>query len=248
MAKNILSILLLLATLPGFAQKAKITVTPIDHTFYVHTSYLVSGDERIPANGLIVDTPQGILLIDTPWDMPQTKQLLRWIRKHLKKKVFLCIISHAHKDRMGGISVLQKQKIDVVSTKATALRAVQLGFPAPSAVPGNDFSFGTGMVDTLKVRWFFPGAGHTPDNIVVWFPYQKVLFGGCLVKSLDAKTVGNIEDADLKAWPETIRSLQEMFPDVRLIIPGHYSSGGRELLDHTLELLDAYAKTKREGN
>lgn len=32
----------------------------------------------------------------------------------------------------------------------------------------------------------FFGGGHSFDNITVWLPSDKVLFGGCLVKSISA--------------------------------------------------------------
>jgi metallo-beta-lactamase class B len=38
----------------------------------------------------------------------------------------------------------------------------------------------------VTLQAYYPGAGHTRDNIVVWVPQDKVLFGGCLIKSLEA--------------------------------------------------------------
>ena len=40
---------------------------------------------------------------------------------------------------------------------------------------------------TYSIEAFYPGPGHSPDNIVVWIPEARVLFGGCLVKSAGAK-------------------------------------------------------------
>ena len=65
-----------------------------------------------------------------------------------------------------------------------------------------------------------------------------MLFGGCLIKSLDAKGLGYIDDGNLNEWPETIREVQKTFADPAIIIPGHQRWGGKELLSHTLELLE----------
>ena len=88
---------------------------------------------------------------------------------------------------------------------------------------------------TLELRRH--GAGHTRDNSIVWIPDIKLLWGGCLVKSAKSKTMGYIDEADLDAWPGTIESLRETYPDVKIVVPGHGQPGGTELFDRTLELI-----------
>ncbi|MEI7587754.1 MAG: subclass B1 metallo-beta-lactamase, partial [Runella sp.] len=78
---------------------------------------------------------------------------------------------------------------------------------------------------------------HTVDNIVVWFPNEKVLYGGCLVKCMEAEDLGYIKEANLKAWPKTIRRLQKRYKNPRFIIPGHGDWRSGESLRHTLKLL-----------
>lgn len=87
------------------------------------------------------------------------------------------------------------------------------------------------------IEVFYPGEGHSPDNIVVWLPEYKVLFGGCLVKELDSKGLGNTTDANLEQWPISINKVLEKYPDAEVVIPGHGNWGGIELIEHTLELL-----------
>ena len=38
---------------------------------------------------------------------------------------------------------------------------------------------------------YYGGQGHTPDNIVIWFDKEKILYGGCLVKS-DWRSKGSL--------------------------------------------------------
>lgn len=75
------------------------------------------------------------------------------------------------------------------------------------------------------------------DNIIVWIPSEKVLFPGCLVKGVNAKGLGNTVDGDLKAYPSTIEKVLHKFPDAKIVIPGHGTVGGIELIRHTKELL-----------
>ncbi|MBK7936231.1 MAG: subclass B1 metallo-beta-lactamase [Lewinellaceae bacterium] len=234
------SLMWIFAVHAGFSQKMNLKVTPIDSQFLVHTSYKMLDGHLIPANGLIVNTPEGVLLVDATWDDRQAKQLLRWIKKHLKRKVFMCIITHSHADRIGGIAYLKKKKIDVESTPAIARRAVADGFPSPAAGFNNDVKFGIGS--QVDVRVFFPGQGHSPDNIVVWFSKQRVLFGGCLIKSTEATDLGNIAEANLEEWSRTIRYLMEECRDPRWVIPGHFGWDKPGALEHTVKLLEEHGK------
>jgi len=86
------------------------------------------------------------------------------------------------------------------------------------------------------VSVYYPGAGHTEDNIVVWLPKEKILFGGCLVKSLHAKHLGYTEDAVISEWPNSIQKIINRYPDIKLVVPGHGSIGDVSLLTHTQKL------------
>lgn len=101
-----------------------------------------------------------------------------------------------------------------------------------------------GFKDSLTVKLgnmdlccYYPGGGHSADNIVVWIPSEKILFGGCMVKSVKAKGLGNLSDAVPNEWTSTINKLITRYPDVNWVIPGHGAIGGKELLLHTQDLL-----------
>jgi len=177
----------------------KISIFPLTKEIYVHQSYKILDGKSFPSNGLIVNTSNNVVLIDAAWDNVQTQQLLQWIKSNLKKKVELAIISHSHDDRIGGIRIVLANGVKVISTMLTAERAEKDGFPRPeSIVPMKDSSF---MIGKTEIETFYPGRGHSPDNIVVWLPDQKILFGGCLVKSAESAGLGNIADASLAEWP-----------------------------------------------
>ena len=84
---------------------------------------------------------------------------------------------------------------------------------------------------------FYPGAGHSRDNIVAYLPGSKVLFGGCFIKAADARNLGNVRDGDAGAWPGSLKALRERFPNAEIVIPGHGEVGGPELIEHTMNLL-----------
>ncbi len=100
----------------------------------------------------------------------------------------------------------------------------------------NDTAFKTGQ---YTIQTFYPGEGHTKDNIVIWIPERKILYGGCLIKSTENSSLGNIADANLAEWPLSIKKLIELFPDAEYVIPGHFGWENNNGLVHTLKLLES---------
>ena len=58
---------------------------------------------------------------------------------------------------------------------------------------------------------FYPGPAHSRDNVVVWLPESRVLFGTCAVRAAAANALGNVVDADVKEWPASIRRVLERY-------------------------------------
>lgn len=54
---------------------------------------------------------------------------------------------------------------------------------------------------------------------------------------MSSKGLGNLSDADVKAWPSTIEKVIGKFPTAEIVIPGHGQIGGKEILIHTQDLL-----------
>ncbi|MCB0542316.1 MAG: subclass B1 metallo-beta-lactamase [Saprospiraceae bacterium] len=219
------------------AQKdGDLIVTEISSGYWMHTSYKMLGDAPFPSNGMIAEVSGGVLIVDTGWGKKPTRKLLRWVRRHLHKPVKGLIVSHSHDDRSGGIALFAKKGIPLFMSERSArlLREQGEKLPDYTALPDESTQLGAEV--------FYPGSGHTSDNIVVYFEEPRILFGGCFVKSRDAKGLGNIADADLKAWPLSLQAVQRRFPDAKIVVPGHQSAGGTDLLIHTLQLLETNGK------
>ncbi|AKD56429.1 beta-lactamase [Spirosoma radiotolerans] len=235
--------------IPFFVQaqaRPMLAVTPLNDQVYVHTTYGIYGKTPFPSNGLIIKTTDGVVLVDTGWDTDtntdNTRQLLQWVSNNLHQPVRLCIVTHAHEDRVGGISELRKAGIRVISTPLTARKSVALGFQAPDGILPNDTTFSIGQE---PIRCFFPGEGHTNDNIVVWLPNQQILYGGCLIKSVAAFGMGNLADANLNQWAGSIQTLMKQFGGARIVVPGHQDWGDSKSMEHTLQLLAKHAAAKK---
>lgn len=193
----------------------------------------------VPSNGVIAQFGTDILLIDSAWNDAQTKLILDWIEKELHAKPTVAVITHAHEDRLGGIHEIHRRGIRTLSSRLTAELAKQQGLEAPQQTFDGKRTLSLGGREILVQ---YPGAGHTRDNIVVWIPDQRILVGGCLIKSAQAKAIGNTKDADLAEWPKTIKKVQQEFKQAKIVVPGHDDPSGIEAITRTLELLSKAAR------
>lgn len=83
-----------------------------------------------------------------------------------------------------------------------------------------------------------PAAGHAPDNLMVWIPVQRVLFGGCAVRPGASTTLGKVAHADLAAWALALHRAADRYPAADVVVPGHGPPGGGDLLSHSISLLE----------
>jgi metallo-beta-lactamase class B len=204
-----------------------------DHAF-MHVSYSdFPGLGRIPCNGLIFIVNHHAFLFDTPVTDSQTGELVSWLKDSMKTRVRGFIPNHWHKDCMGGLGFIKKQGIATYANQRTIDIAKSRGLPVPDH----------GFEDSLRlelngknIECYYFGPAHSLDNIVVWIPSEKILFAGCMVKSLDSKNLGNTADGDLKSYPATIEKLKRKFLSAKIVIPGHGSPGGIELIEHTKDI------------
>jgi metallo-beta-lactamase class B len=245
MRKLLLLFLAGLIQFNGFAQRNSnkivisedIELIKLSENAYIHVSYSdLKGYGRVASNGLIFIDGEDAFLFDTPMTDSLTEELVSWLRKNMKLKIAGFVPNHWHSDCIGGLGYLKTQNIESYANQKTIDIAITLCLPAPAQ--GFKDSLQLQLGDKL-IQCYYPGPAHSMDNIVVWIPSEKILFAGCMVKSLDSKNLGNVVDGDLRAYPGTIDKLIKKFPDAKIVIPGHGQYGGIDLITHTQELLRA---------
>lgn len=212
-----------------------IRLKPLAKGVWLHTTYhTLSGYGRVPGNGLLVVHGTSAVLIDLPWTNEQTTLLFDWVKKKLKANIESVIPTHSHPDCIGGLAEAHKRGAKSYAFEQTAIFAKEKGGPVPQITFKATHEVTCGPV---KLMLDYPGGGHTIDNIVVWLPQQKILFGGCLIRSASSKTLGYTKEADLKNWPATLNAVKKKYGHAKMIIPGHGKPGGIDLVEHTLQLL-----------
>ena len=204
---------------------------------WIHTSYYTyPNGSRFLSNGLVVRDGDGLTLIDTAWGERLTVELLGLIERDLRFPVCRAIVTHAHGDRTAGADVLRDRGIPVLAHPRTIELALETGLPPPSdSLSGVSQPGGSVMVGAVEV--FDPGPGHSPENLMVWVPTAKVLFGGCAVRPGDATTLGNTAHANRAEWPLAIERAMKRYAHAEVVVPGHGAVGSLDLLRHTLSLL-----------
>lgn len=208
----------------------------LQDSIFVHvTWHHLDNFGRFPSNGLIVIKNGQALMIDTPMDNDKTERLTRYLKDSMSVDLAKLIIGHFHDDCMGGLGYLQSTGIESIANLTTIEKCKEIGLPVPTTPFTDSLTFDFNG-EQMDCRFF--GAGHSFDNITVWIPDKKILFGGCLIRSMDSKGLGNLSDAVVNDWDTTVEKVMKKYPEIKTVIPGHGDLGGIELLSHTIELVD----------
>lgn len=209
-------------------------VVQLNSTVWIHTSWsTISAGNRVSSNGIIVREGDHLLLIDTAWGEGLTEQLLGWIDTALALPVKYAIATHSHHDRIGGAGVLKRRNIPLYVHPVTQRLAAERGILLLDTLgglrrPGSAVQLGTAEI-------FYPGPGHTVDNLMVWVPEHRVLVGGCAVRGA-TWNLGPVSEADTVQWPIGIERAQQRYARAQWVVPGHGDVAGPELLRHTRSL------------
>jgi metallo-beta-lactamase class B len=219
----------------GYRLAADLLVRRLAPGVWLHVSFPSEGASRGPANGLVIATGEKAVLVDTGWNTGQTRLLLDWAERVLQQPVVHLILTHSHEDRAGGLAALLERPI-IVHGHALTAEILKQGDRSPVQW---SFEFEERLeLGHESIYLLYPGPGHAPDNIVVWLPRQRLLFAGCLVRSVSSDDLGDTSDADIERWPVAVRRVIERYREARILVPGHGPTGGPELLSHTMELLE----------
>lgn len=203
-----------------------------DHT-YEHLSYLSTEDfGKVSCNGMIVVNGGDALVFDTPADERSSEELLEQLDK-MGLQITAVLATHFHADCVAGLKQFHARNIpSYANTRTSAILDQQSSDTMPQNAFDDELKL---MIGDKEVYARYFGKGHTSDNVVGYFPEDQALFGGCLIKEVDAGK-GNLEDASTEVWSSTVEKIKLEYPAIKLVVPGHGKTGGIELLDYTIAL------------
>jgi metallo-beta-lactamase class B len=209
--------------------------------------YLVEDSYYVKENSVVYVGEDSVTVVGATWT-PETARLLAGeIGRVTPKPVSEVIDTNYHPDRAGGNAYWKQIGAKVVSTRMTydllqrdwssVVDWLRGGIPSypklPLVLPTVTHPGGFELQDG-RIRALYLGQSHTPDGIFVYFPREKVLYGGCILK----EQLGNLAFANREEYPRTLERLKALHLDIRTVIAGHWSAvHGPELIDRYLQLL-----------
>lgn len=240
--KYLINLLVLLVFVSCKAQTEKeiyksdnLIIQQLTNNTFVHISYLKTQDfGNVACNGMLFISESEAMVFDTPTNNAASKELIDWLKKNEKVKIKGVIATHFHEDCLGGLKEFHKNNIDSYASKQT----IKLAKEQNLEIPKTNLHFDKGLeINGNKIINLYFGEGHTKDNIVSYLPSEKVLFGGCLLKTMGAKK-GYLGDANIDEWSNTVKKIIADLPGIEHVIPGHGKTGGTELLTYTKQLFE----------
>jgi metallo-beta-lactamase class B len=214
----------------------KLIVVKLSDNALMHVSEMQTQTfGKVFANGMLYLGTDEALLMDTPPDENLSRALLNWFRNtYPNHQMIGVVVNHFHADCLGGLNVFHEAGIVSYSHERTPVLIDQK--KEPFEKPKITFADKkTILVSGKEVECFFPGEAHTNDNIVTYLVEERILFGGCPLKALGASK-GNLADANINTWSESISKVRDRYKDVKIVVPGHGNPGGPALLDYTIQL------------
>lgn len=230
----LLSIVCLLSFTRSTAQD-KLKIEHLADNFYIYTTYNLYEGTPVPANGMYLVTKAGVVMFDTPWDSTQFQPLLDSIEAKHHQPVTLCIATHWHSDKTAGLEYYRHKGIKTYTTVLTDKLSEANNKPRAEYLFTKDTIFKAGP---YTFETFYPGEGHTKDNIVLWFRKEKILYAGCLVKGAEATSLGFLGDGNKAAYASTLKKLQSKYPKPKCIVVTHSDWRDINSLKHSIEMAE----------
>lgn len=219
----------------SFAQtpKAKLKISPLTGDFYIYTTYNTYQESQVPANGMYLVTDSGVVMFDTPWDTTQFQPLLDSIKVKHNKSVVMCFATHWHSDKTAGLEYYRKLGIETYTTRMTDELSKKNKTKRAEFLMTKDTVFTLGQ---YSFETYYPGEGHTADNIVIWFKKEKILFGGCLIKGADDQNLGYLGDGNTAEYASTLERVQKKYKKPKFIIVAHSDWTNINSLKHSIKM------------
>ena len=225
----------------GQAEEAKLKISHLTGDFYIYTTYNTYEESQVLANGMYLVTNNGVVMFDTPWDTTQFQPLLDSIKLKHNKSVVMCFATHWHSDKTAGLEYYRQQGIKTYTTVLTDELSKRNNKKRAEFLMAKDTVFTVGQ---FSFETYYPGEGHTADNIIIWFKKEKILYGGCLLKGVDAENLGYLGDANVREYASTLKKVQKKCRKPRFIIIAHSDWKNINSLKHSLRMAKELKKKK----
>jgi glyoxylase-like metal-dependent hydrolase (beta-lactamase superfamily II) len=225
---------------------------------HIHT--YTSGELGLYVNAYLVETDNGVVVIDGTLTLSDSKALRARIDA-LAKPVLAVLLTHAHPDHVAGVTTIvdapDATPIVALESVSRLMRATEQAKHAQWAplfgdewithwtYPNHLVAGGASVTFdgvTYQVRDFGPG-GDSDANAVWLIEGQEVAFVGDLVFN---STHCYLADGQILRWLANLERLRKVLSESTTLYPGHGPAGSRELIDQQRDYLLAYTTALTE--
>ena len=174
---------------------------------------------------MFVTTGNGVVVVDTPPLLGDN--MLRAIKEVTDEPVTNLVYSHWHSDHIGGAGIYGPD-VKVIAheyTREMLVRWPDLGGARPIPVPTETFTTSETLdVNGVKLQLDYRGTNHSPGNIFIYAPKQKVLAAIDIISA--GWSVYNACDAseNIRGWVEAHDWVLEY--DFDALVSGHVNRWG----------------------
>ena len=207
-----------------------------------------------PVNSWIIESKNGVVVIDTQRQLSEGKNVLEEVKK-INKPILGVIITHPHPDHINGAEALLNgtANVPIYSTQSTfdIMKNDKGGLIALSKqILGNDYSNQTILpnnivksgknitIDEITYNFEDIGPGEAGDMTLIYLPSQKILFTGDVVNN---RMHPFLAEGRSSEWIKQIEYIMQNYSDTEILFPGHGQSGPpKTLLDEQLNYINTF--------
>ena len=207
-----------------------------------------------PVNSWIIESKNGVVVIDTQRQLSEGKNVLEEAKK-INKPILGVIITHPHPDHINGAEALLNgtANVPIYSTQSTfdIMKNDKGGLIALSKqILGNDYSNQTILpnnivksgknitIDEITYNFEDIGPGEAGDMTLIYLPSQKILFTGDVVNN---RMHPFLAEGRSSEWIKQIEYIMQNYSDAEILFPGHGQSGPpKTLLDEQLNYINTF--------
>jgi glyoxylase-like metal-dependent hydrolase (beta-lactamase superfamily II) len=191
-------------------------------------------NQNFISNAGFVVTPAGVVVIDTLGSPALALRLIAEIRKITSQPITHVILTHYHADHIYGLQVFKALGAHIIADRAareylnSETARLRLEVSRQELAPWVDAQ--THLVEAdewidadqelvvggMRFQIKPVGPSHTPEDLAIYLPAEKVLFAGDLVFRSRIPYVGQ---ADSRHWIAALDNLLTF--DAKVIVPGH---------------------------
>jgi glyoxylase-like metal-dependent hydrolase (beta-lactamase superfamily II) len=221
-----------------------------------------------PVNSWIIESKNGLVIVDTQRQFSEAKKLLNEVEK-INKPILGVIITHPHPDHINGAAALLNgtANVPIYATQSTfnIMKNDTGGYIALSKqlLPRNEYSnqvilpnrivkSGENItIDGITYHFEGLGIGEAGDMMVIYLPSQKIIFTGDIVNNhmhpFFAGAVSPESRSHISEWIKQIEYLLQKYPEAKILFPGHGQNGvAKTLLNEQLSYLNTFISLVRQ--